>query len=92
MGKRDPRVDAYIAKAAVFAKPILIENRDTVHASCPEVAEEMKWRFPNFTYKGMLCSIEWITEAKADETKARRVGQAIEWIAAGKSGNWKYQR
>ncbi len=36
--------------------------------------------------------IEWITEAKTDETRARRLTQAIEWMAEGKSRNWKYER
>src|SRR5436309_10892204 len=57
MGKRNPRVDAYIAKSADFARPILTELRDRVHAACPEVEEEMKWSFPHFMYKGMLCSM-----------------------------------
>ena len=35
--------------------------------------------------------IEWIAEAKREETRAKRVGQAIEWIAEGKSRNWKYE-
>jgi uncharacterized protein YdeI (YjbR/CyaY-like superfamily) len=35
--------------------------------------------------------IEWIIEAKRDETKAKRVAQAVEWIAEGKGRNWKYQ-
>lgn len=35
--------------------------------------------------------IEWITEAKAADTRARRVAQAITWMAEGKSRNWKYQ-
>jgi uncharacterized protein YdeI (YjbR/CyaY-like superfamily) len=34
--------------------------------------------------------IEWITEAKTDETKNRRMETAIEWISEGKSRNWKY--
>ncbi len=34
---------------------------------------------------------EWITEAKRDETKQKRIAQAIEWIAEGKQRNWKYQ-
>jgi uncharacterized protein YdeI (YjbR/CyaY-like superfamily) len=199
MGKRDPRVDAYIGKAADFAKPILTELRETVHAACPDVEEQMKWSFPHFMYKGMLCSmaafkqhaafgfwkgslvvgeaslsgetmghlgrittrsdlpaksvligyikkaaalnddgvkvvrapkraapkavrvpavfaaalkknttaqaafadfppshkreyIEWITDAKIDATRTRRIEQAIDWIAAGKSRNWKYER
>jgi len=198
MGTRDPRVDAYISNAAPFAQPILATIRETVHASCPDVEEAMKWSFPHFLYKGMLCSmasfkqhaafgfwkgslvtggprsadamghfgrltkvsdlpskkvlagyvkkaamlneqgvkaprasrkpapktvtipadlaaafknskkaragfdalspshkreyLEWITEAKGAETRARRLAQAIEWMAEGKSRNWKYER
>ena len=36
--------------------------------------------------------VEWITQAKTSETRARRLAQALEWIADGKSRNWKYQR
>jgi len=199
MGKKDPRVDAYIAKSADFAKPILMELRETVHGACPDVEETMKWSFPHFMYQGMLCSmasfkqhavfgfwkgslivkdavkkaepgmgqfgrimkmsdlpskkmligyihkamalnddgvtvprpkrskskivrvppdlasalrrnskartafeafstshkreyIEWITEAKAKETRVRRLQTAIEWMAQGKSRNWKYEQ
>jgi uncharacterized protein YdeI (YjbR/CyaY-like superfamily) len=35
--------------------------------------------------------VEWITEAKRDETKQKRVAQAVEWMAEGKQRNWKYQ-
>ena len=198
MGARHPRVDEYIANAAGFARPILSMIRDTVHASCPDVAETIKWSFPHFVYKGVLCSmaaftqhaafgfwkgrlvlgrpknagamgqfgrlakvsdlpskkilagyikkaaalndqgvkaprapkraaprllkvpadlaaalkknakaqagfdalspshrreyIAWITEAKSDDTRARRLAQAIAWMADGKSRNWKYER
>jgi len=34
--------------------------------------------------------VEWITEAKTDETKNRRMETAIEWMSQGKSRNWKY--
>ena len=57
MGKRDPRVDAYIAKAADFAKPILNEIRERVHAACPDVAEDMKWSSPTFMHHGLLCGM-----------------------------------
>ena len=57
MGKRDPRVDAYIAKAAGFARPILEEIRARVHAACPDVEETMKWSVPAFEYKGPLCGM-----------------------------------
>jgi uncharacterized protein YdeI (YjbR/CyaY-like superfamily) len=33
----------------------------------------------------------WIDEAKLEETKKKRVTQAIEWIAEGKTRNWKYE-
>ncbi|MGH9457245.1 MAG: YdeI/OmpD-associated family protein [Thermoanaerobaculia bacterium] len=57
MGKRDPRVDAYIAKSADFAKPILEYLREVVHAGCPDVEETMKWSVPHFEYNGILCSM-----------------------------------
>lgn len=57
MGKKDPRVDAYIAKSADFARPILQHLRSAVHKACPGVAETMKWSFPHFDYKGMMCSM-----------------------------------
>ena len=57
MGKNTAAIDAYIAKSADFAKPILTRLREIVHAACPETDEEMKWSFPHFGYKGMLCSM-----------------------------------
>jgi uncharacterized protein YdeI (YjbR/CyaY-like superfamily) len=199
MGSRDPRVDAYITKSAPFARPILAHIRKAVHKGCPDVQETMKWSFPHFDYKGMLCGmaafkqhctlgfwkasllhegrigsksadamgqfgriasladlppekdlvalvrqaarlndegvkvvrtkapkpmprapqaflaalrqspkalaayeafssshrreyLEWIAEAKTDATRARRIATTIEWLAEGKSRNWKYER
>jgi len=201
MGKKDKRVDGYIAKSAGFAKPILEHLRQLVHKTCPDVEETMKWGFPHFMYKGMLCSmasfkqhcaftlwkasvmadsknlldivgktsmghfgrltspgdlpsdsivaayikegmrlndegvkppvksrtpgkktlkvpqdfkkalggnkkaletfegfsytnkkeyVEWITEAKTDETRAKRLATSVEWLSKGKVRNWKY--
>jgi uncharacterized protein YdeI (YjbR/CyaY-like superfamily) len=197
MGTRDPRVDAYIAKQADFAKPILEHIRDVVHAACPDVEEDIKWGSPFFMYHGPLAHMpafkehcrfgfwkgklvvggdsddeemagpfgrlksvkdlpskkemtayirkamklneegigkvkakkarpelpvppeltaalaknkkaranfeafspshrrdysEWIGEAKREETRTARVKQAVEWIAEGRSRNWKYER
>ena len=195
MSSRDPRIDAYIAKSAPFARPILTYIRKAVHAGCPHVEETMKWSFPHFMYKGMLCSmasfkehcafgfwkgsllegngartkdamgqfgritsvrdlpgekalvklvkraaalndegvsvvrekrakppvktppdlmaalrannkalatyegfsqsmrreyVDWITEARTEETRTRRLETAVEWMAEGKPRNWKY--
>ena len=200
MGKRDKRVDAYIAKSAEFARPILETIRETVHEGCPDVEETIKWSFPNFDYKGILCGmaafkqhcafgfwkgsmiietkanrsadamgqfgritsvedlpprktlinyvkkavelnergikkpaaarpkaekkltvpayfanaiqqnkkafatfdafpyskkkdyVEWVSEAKTDATRQRRLETSVAWLAAGKSRNWKYER
>ena len=35
--------------------------------------------------------VEWIADAKREETRARRIAQAVEWIGEGKQRNWKYQ-
>jgi len=34
--------------------------------------------------------VEWIIEAKRDETRNKRIKQAIDWMAEGKPRNWKY--
>jgi uncharacterized protein YdeI (YjbR/CyaY-like superfamily) len=200
MGKNDRRIDAYIAKSAPFAQPILKRLRKLVHAGCPTVEESIKWNCPHFVYHGMLCSmaafkehctfgfwkqklmkalagtkksddameqygritsladlpddksilaqvkeaaqlnaagvklqrpkpkpkkplkipsyfssalkgnpqafttfqnfspshqreyVEWITEAKTDATRQKRLATALEWLAEGKSRNWKYEK
>lgn len=57
MGKKDKRIDAYIKNSEDFAKPILNHIRELIHKACPEVEETMKWSFPHFDYKGMMCSM-----------------------------------
>ncbi len=54
MSKKDPRIDAYIARSADFAKPILHRLRGLVHAACPDVEETVKWSAPFYEYKGIL--------------------------------------
>ncbi|HSQ30849.1 MAG TPA: YdeI/OmpD-associated family protein [Gemmatimonadaceae bacterium] len=196
MGTRDKRVDAYIAKSAGFAKPVLTFIREVVHEGCPEVEETIKWSHVSFQHKGIVCGVaafkehctlhfwkhdlvvdsadrsdeaadqvgritkvsdlpprkklvayvkkakelnekgvkvakapskskpaieppadllaalkknrkalatfenfspsnkreyvQWIVDAKTDETRQRRLTQAVEWMADGKPRNWKY--
>jgi uncharacterized protein YdeI (YjbR/CyaY-like superfamily) len=47
--------------------------------------------FADFSASCQREYVDWITEAKRAETKAKRVAQAVEWIAEGKQRNWKYQ-
>lgn len=55
--KPDPRIDAYIAKSAAFARPILTHLRALVHQGCPEATETFKWSHPFFEYQGPLCNM-----------------------------------
>ena len=57
MGRKDSRFDDYISGSADFAKPILKHIRKLVHAAYPEVEETLKWGFPHFEHKGILCSM-----------------------------------
>jgi hypothetical protein len=53
----DPRIDAYIARAASFAQPILTRVRERVHAAAPDAEETMKWSAPAFTVDGKILLI-----------------------------------
>jgi uncharacterized protein YdeI (YjbR/CyaY-like superfamily) len=57
MEKKNPAVDAYIENSAPFAKPILNHLRRLVHAVNPAITETIKWGFPHFEYKGLVCSM-----------------------------------
>jgi uncharacterized protein YdeI (YjbR/CyaY-like superfamily) len=57
MGARDKRIDNYIMNASEYAWPILDHLRELVHKACPQVEETIKWSFPHFQYKGILCSM-----------------------------------
>jgi len=35
--------------------------------------------------------VEWITEAKREETRAKRLKAAVKWMAQGKPHHWKYR-
>jgi len=36
--------------------------------------------------------VEWIADAKRDETREKRIETAVEWIGEGKQRHWKYQK
>ena len=57
MGTKDPRVDAYIERSRDFAQPILKHLRQLVHRGCPEAEETIKWGFPHFDYRGIMCAM-----------------------------------
>lgn len=48
--------------------------------------------FENFRYSNKREYVEWIAEAKSAETRKKRLETAVEWMADGKTRNWKYVR
>jgi uncharacterized protein YdeI (YjbR/CyaY-like superfamily) len=61
-------------------------------ASALKKSKKAKATFDGFSPSHKREYIEWVTEAKKDETRARRIVQAIELMTEGKSKNWKYER
>ena len=71
------------------AKPALAVPDDLAELlSANTVAAEY---FDAFTTSQRNEYLEWITEAKTDSTRQKRLTTAVEWIAEGKIRNWKYQ-
>jgi len=56
--RSDPRIDAYIDRAASFAKPILTHLRALLAEHCPDGEESIKWGAPSILYRGrILCGM-----------------------------------
>lgn len=52
--QQDPRVDAYIARAAPFAQPILNHLRAVVRRAAPDLTEDIKWSMPMWLHSGRI--------------------------------------
>ncbi len=48
--------------------------------------------FAAFSYSKRKDYVEWLTDAKTPETRAKRLATAVNWISQGKGRNWKYER
>jgi len=48
--------------------------------------------FEGFTYSNRKEYVDWVTEAKGEETRRRRMETSVAWMAEGKIRNWKYVR
>jgi uncharacterized protein YdeI (YjbR/CyaY-like superfamily) len=62
---RDPRIDAYIAKAQPFARPILEKVRERAHSAIPGVEESIKWSMPAYLVDGKIVLITSAFKAHA---------------------------
>ena len=75
--KKAPKPDATMSSALAAA---LDQNRRAAG------------QFEKFSPSRRREYIKWIDDAKRDDTRAKRIAQAIEWIADGKGRNWKYEK
>jgi uncharacterized protein YdeI (YjbR/CyaY-like superfamily) len=64
------------------------EDFSVALAATPAAAQVFDGLAPSHRYE----YLEWITEAKRPETRAKRIGEALAWLAEGKRRNWKYER
>lgn len=46
--------------------------------------------FEGFSYSNKKEYVEWITDAKTEKTRQKRIETALEWMSVGKVRNWKY--
>ena len=54
--------------------------------------KKAQFTFDNFSPSHKREYLEWITEAKTDATREKRIATTIEWLNQGKNRNWKYQK
>jgi len=47
--------------------------------------------FENFSYSNQKEYVEWVTEAKTEATREKRLATSLEWLAEGKTRHWKYK-
>lgn len=46
--------------------------------------------FEQFNYSSKKEYVEWVTEARTEQTRKSRLDTAVEWMSEGKARNWKY--
>jgi uncharacterized protein YdeI (YjbR/CyaY-like superfamily) len=75
-------------KAAAPKKELVVPDILTEALARNEKAAET---FNAFPYSCKKEYVEWITEAKTEPTRDKRLATTIEWLAEGKRRNWKYE-
>ncbi len=76
------------SKSASEKKELVVPEILTAALATNELAAET---FNNFPYSCKKEYVQWITEAKTDATRDKRLATTIEWLTEGKRRNWKYE-
>jgi uncharacterized protein YdeI (YjbR/CyaY-like superfamily) len=101
----DPQFIVYVRNAAALNRQGIKKAADLKSKSArPELTIPEYFRaalrrnkkaavtFDGFSYTNKKEYLEWITEAKREETRSKRLQTAIVWMAQGKPRNWKYMQ
>jgi uncharacterized protein YdeI (YjbR/CyaY-like superfamily) len=83
-------IDGGVKPARATAKKAPFTVPQDLRAAIDAVAAA-KTTFDNFPPSCQREYVEWVTEAKRDETRSKRLAQTVEWLAEGKKRNWKYE-
>jgi uncharacterized protein YdeI (YjbR/CyaY-like superfamily) len=78
-----------VAKKPVVKKELVVPEYFTDVLKTNDAAAE---NFENFSPSCKKEYVEWITEAKTEATREKRMTQALEWISEGKQRHWKYEK
>ncbi len=89
---------AQLKDAGIQAPPRTRANqrkeRELVLPDCLSAAlkknKQARTNFDKFSYSHQKEYVEWLTSAKREETRQKRLATALTWIAQGKPQNWKY--
>jgi uncharacterized protein YdeI (YjbR/CyaY-like superfamily) len=91
------RTAARLNESNVPARPRPVKKPSAPLEVPPDLAAALKRNkaaaatFERFSPSRRKEYVEWITEAKRDETRVKRLATTLEWLAKGKSRNWKYE-
>jgi len=95
---------SYIRHAAEINKlgikrPVKVTPRGSKTIEIPDYFEKVLKKnktvrdvFENFAYSHRKEYIQWFEQAKTEQTRNKRIAQAIDWIGEGKGRNWKYEK
>jgi uncharacterized protein YdeI (YjbR/CyaY-like superfamily) len=79
-------------KLPAKAKPVVTTALEVPDYFIKALAKNKKAKqhFENFSYSQKKEYIAWITDAKSEDTRNKRMATAVEWISEGKIRNWRY--
>lgn len=89
MKLNDEGVKVVKAKPAAEKKELAVPDVLLEALAGNEKAAETFNNFPPSCRKEY---VQWITEAKTDATRDKRLATTIEWLTEGKRRNWKYEK